>query len=174
MEVVPLGEANKAPIPACPEGTQWAGSECVSKRVVTQVECPAGSSWDGSKCTASVDTNCAAGLHFVPARGCVANQAAAPEVPSPKRTGDFDRGAARTTLVSIAGNVQDCKKSGDSGPGRVMVTFAPSGAVQSAVVSGPPFEGTPTGACVSARFRAARIPAFSGSPVSVSKTFTIE
>jgi predicted Zn finger-like uncharacterized protein len=44
---------------------------------------------------------------------------------------------------------------------------------QSATVSGPPFEGTPTGACVGARFRAVRVPAFSGSPFSVSKSFTI-
>jgi hypothetical protein len=51
--------------------------------------------------------------------------------------------------------------------------FAPSGAAQSATVSGPPYEGTPTGACVAARFKAVHVPAFSGSPFSVSKSFSI-
>jgi len=51
--------------------------------------------------------------------------------------------------------------------------FAPSGAAQSAAINGPPFEGTPTGNCVAARFRTVRVPAFSGSPFSVSKSFTI-
>jgi hypothetical protein len=53
------------------------------------------------------------------------------------------------------------------------VTFAPSGGAQSAVVQGAPFEGTPTGSCVAGRFRGARVPPFSGSPFSVSKSFSI-
>jgi predicted Zn finger-like uncharacterized protein len=85
----------------------------------------------------------------------------------------FNMGEAKARLAAIAGSVQGCKKGDASGSGRVVVTFAPGGNVQSAVVSGPPFEGTPTGACVASRFRGARVPPFSGSPFSVSKSFTI-
>ena len=85
----------------------------------------------------------------------------------------FNMGEAKARLASIAGSVQGCKKGDQSGSGRVVVTFSPSGSVASAVVSGPPFQGTPTGACVASRFRGAHVPAFSGSPFSVSKSFTI-
>jgi cytoskeletal protein RodZ len=85
----------------------------------------------------------------------------------------FNMGEAKARLASIAGSVQGCKKGDASGSGRVVVTFAPGGNVASAVVSGPPFEGTSTGACVASRFRGAHVPAFAGSPFSVSKSFTI-
>ncbi len=85
----------------------------------------------------------------------------------------FNMGEAKARLAAIAGSVQGCKKGDQTGSGRVVVTFSPAGNVASAVVSGPPFEGTSTGACVAARFRGARVPAFSGSPFSVSKSFTI-
>jgi hypothetical protein len=82
-------------------------------------------------------------------------------------------GEAKARLAAIAGSVQGCKKGDATGTGRVVVTFAPGGNVQSAAVSGPPFEGTPTGSCVAARFRGAHVPAFTGSPFSVSKSFSI-
>ena len=85
----------------------------------------------------------------------------------------FNMGEAKARLAAIAGSVQGCKRGDVSGSGRVVVTFAPSGNVASAVVSGVGFEGTPTGACVASRFRGAHVPAFSGSPFSVSKSFTI-
>ena len=92
--------------------------------------------------------------------------AAAPEVP-------FNMGEAKARLAAIAASVQPCKRGDVTGTGRVVVVFAPSGVAQSASVSGPPFEGTPTGACVAAHFRAAHVPAFGGSAFSVSKSFTI-
>jgi hypothetical protein len=82
-------------------------------------------------------------------------------------------GEAKAQLGAIAGSVQGCKKGDASGPGHVVVTFAPNGRATSAVVTGPPFAGTPTGACVASRFHGAHVPAFSGSPFSVSKHFTI-
>jgi hypothetical protein len=82
-------------------------------------------------------------------------------------------GEAKARLAGIAGSVQGCKKGDVSGSGRVVVTFSPSGGVASAVVSGAPFEGTAAGACVASRFRGAHVPAFAGSPFSVSKSFTI-
>jgi hypothetical protein len=55
----------------------------------------------------------------------------------------------------------------------VQVTFATSGRVTTANVAGPPFGGTSVGGCVAGIFRKARIPAFSGNPVTVSKSFSI-
>jgi predicted Zn finger-like uncharacterized protein len=85
----------------------------------------------------------------------------------------FNMGEARARLAAAASAAQGCKKGDISGTGHVIVVFAPSGAAQSATVTGPPFEGTPSGACVAARFRGVHVPAFSGSPFSVSKSFTI-
>jgi len=85
----------------------------------------------------------------------------------------FNMGEAKAKLGAAAEGVQSCKKGDVSGTGHVVITFAPSGAVQSAVVEGAPFEGTAAGACVAAHFRAVRVPAFSGSPFKVRKSFTI-
>jgi predicted Zn finger-like uncharacterized protein len=85
----------------------------------------------------------------------------------------FDRASANSALSSIASSVGSCKKGGDpSGTGKVAVTFAPSGKATTANVEGS-FAGTSLGGCVAARFRAAKVPPFSGNPVTVRKTFTI-
>jgi hypothetical protein len=55
----------------------------------------------------------------------------------------------------------------------VKVTFAPSGNVTSASVQGAPFAGTSVGGCIASAFRSAKVPAFDGSPVSVTKSFNI-
>ena len=87
-------------------------------------------------------------------------------------TAPFDRGAATAALAGV--NAQSCKKpDGPTGSGHVKITFAPNGSVSSAVVDGGPFPGTPVGGCVAGKFRGAHIPAFSGGPVSVGKSFTI-
>lgn len=84
----------------------------------------------------------------------------------------FDRGAAQASLGGV--NVASCKKpDGPTGSGHVVVTFGPDGSVQSAVVDAPPFSGTAVGGCVAGRYRGARVPAFSGSPVKVGKSFSI-
>ena len=89
-------------------------------------------------------------------------------------TAKFSRSAAISALGSAAGAASGCKKpGGPTGRGRVSVTFAPSGRVTTAVVSGPPFSGTSVGGCVAATFRRARVPAFKCSPVTVHKSFTI-
>ncbi|MCL2448560.1 MAG: hypothetical protein FWD17_06415, partial [Polyangiaceae bacterium] len=98
-----------------------------------------------------------------------APKAAAPEADQP-----FNMGEAKARLAAAASAAQQCKKpSGPTGTGRVVVVFAPSGAAQSASVTGDPFEGTPTGGCVAAHFKSVHVPAFSGSPFSVSKSFTV-
>lgn len=89
-------------------------------------------------------------------------------------TGPFSVSAAQVALTQAAGNAQGCKKpSGPTGSGKVQVTFAPSGRVTSANVNGAPFAGTPVGGCVASVFRRARIPAFSGNPVTVAKSFSV-
>ena len=111
------------------------------------------------------------------APGCYARWLApSPKPQAPENvTPAFNLGAARARLTEIASGVQSCKETGDArGIGRVVVTFSPSGDTRSAVVSGSPFEGTPTGACVADRFRGARVPPFWGDPFPVSKSFTIE
>jgi predicted Zn finger-like uncharacterized protein len=86
----------------------------------------------------------------------------------------FNMGEAKAKLGAAASAAAGCKKpNGPTGTGRAVIVFAPSGAAQSASINGEPFEGTPTGACVASKFRAVRVPPFSGSPFSVSKSFTV-
>lgn len=98
-----------------------------------------------------------------------------PREPAAEPSGPFDRAAAVAALTSSAGQASACRKEGDpSGVASVVVTFAPSGRVTSANISGPPFAGTPTGGCIAAALRKARIPAFEGDRVTVSKTVVIQ
>jgi hypothetical protein len=86
----------------------------------------------------------------------------------------FDRQAAITALRAAGKGARDCAgPGGPTGSGRVALTFGPSGRVATAVVSGASFAGTPTGACVAARFRSVRVPPFEGTPVRVSMSFAI-
>jgi len=103
-----------------------------------------------------------------------------PKAPDPKPAEpaaggkDFDRAAASAALGAASGAARGCKKDdGPTGTARVKVTFAPSGSVTSASVDGPPFAGTAVGGCIAGAFRGAHIPAFDGSPVSVSKSVSI-
>jgi len=87
---------------------------------------------------------------------------------------EFNRGAASSALGAAAGSAKSCKKAdGPTGSGKVKVTFAPSGNVTSASVVGGPFAGTSVGGCIASAFRSAKVPPFDGSPVSVTKSFTI-
>jgi predicted Zn finger-like uncharacterized protein len=95
--------------------------------------------------------------------------------PSGEPAGPFDRSAAAAALTSSAAQASSCRKDGDpSGVASVVVTFAPSGRVTSANISGPPFAGTPTGGCIAAALRKSRIPPFEGDRVTVSKTVVIQ
>ena len=99
----------------------------------------------------------------------------APEAP-PEETErpPFDKGAARAALSSAAASVAGCKRpGGPTGRGRATVTFAPSGRVTTANVSGGEYGGSAVGGCIAGIFRRARVPAFSGSPVTVAKSFNI-
>lgn len=87
----------------------------------------------------------------------------------------FDVGAARAALQAAASNAAACKTAGGpTGSGKVQVTFSTSGRVTSATVISGPFGGTAVGGCVASTFRRARVPAFTGDPQTVAKSFTIK
>jgi predicted Zn finger-like uncharacterized protein len=95
--------------------------------------------------------------------------------PSSEPAGPFDRAAAAAALTAGAAQASACRKEGDpSGVASVVITFAPSGRVTSANISGPPFAGTPTGGCIAAALRKARVPVFEGDRVTVSKTIVVQ
>jgi hypothetical protein len=88
--------------------------------------------------------------------------------------GGFNKEAAVAALSVAASQATVCKRpEGPWGSGRAVVTFASSGRVTTANVTGEPFGGTAVGGCVASVFRRAKIPGFSGDPVTVSKSFTI-
>ncbi len=95
------------------------------------------------------------------------------EMPS-QGVAPFSVSAAQVALTQAATNAGSCAKpAGPTGGGKVQVTFATSGRVTTATVMGSPFAGTPVGGCVAGVFRKARVPAFAGNPVTVSKSFAI-
>ncbi len=86
----------------------------------------------------------------------------------------IDMGAVKSALGAASAKAASCSKpGGPTGTGKAQVTFAPSGRVTNAVVTGGSFGGTAVGGCVASTFRAARVPAFSGAPVTVAKSFTV-
>ncbi len=87
----------------------------------------------------------------------------------------FDVGAAKAALASAAGQTARCReRGGPTGKATVMVTFEPSGKVASATISDSPFAGTSSGACIVAALKLAVVPAFSGSPGTVTKVLSIQ
>ena len=89
--------------------------------------------------------------------------------PPPERTlpAQPSRAAVSQAVARAAANAASC----DGGPhdGKVTVTFAPSGAVQSvSMVKG--FGDAAVNGCVLRAFGRARVPAFSGDPVQVKKS----
>lgn len=103
-----------------------------------------------------------------------AKSTAAAPAPARGEAPPFDRAAALAALNAASDAARACKKpDGPTGSGRIAVTFAPSGVVTAVNIEGPPFAGTAVGGCVAAKFRNARVPAFSGGIVTVRKSFTI-
>ena len=82
----------------------------------------------------------------------------------------FDRSAALAALAVTAAEAAACRKPGDpNGNATVIITFAPSGRVTSAVVEGPPFAGTATGGCVATTMRRTAVPPFEGAYARVTR-----
>jgi len=86
----------------------------------------------------------------------------------------FDKDAAKTALSTAASQAAACRQGGTPGKGKIQVTFAPSGKVSDASLVEGPFGGTAAGRCALRHFRAARIPAFAGAPVTVAKSFKVD
>lgn len=102
----------------------------------------------------------------------VGKKADAPTANAGGSSAPFDRGAAAAALGKV--DVQSCKKSdGPTGSGHVTVTFGPDGSVQSAVIDGGSFPGTPVGGCIAGKYRGAHVPPFGGAAVRVGKSFTV-
>jgi hypothetical protein len=98
----------------------------------------------------------------------------APPAPAEPDKPPFDMTAAKAALEGAAASAPACKAAdGPTGRGKVQVTFSSSGRVTSANVVEGAFGGTSVGGCVAKLFRAAKVPAFSGDPVTVAKAFTI-
>lgn len=94
-----------------------------------------------------------------------------PKAPPPDERTPLNRASAFAALRTAANSASSCR-GGPSGSGSASVTFSPEGSV-SAVSLSAPFAGTPVGACVQGAFRGAHVPAFSGSSVTLSKSFRI-
>ncbi|MBX3227291.1 MAG: hypothetical protein KIT84_34855 [Labilithrix sp.] len=96
----------------------------------------------------------------------------APTAPVAAPKAEFDRGAAAAALAAV--DLSACSGfDGPDGTGHVTVTFVSDGTAASAVVDGGPFVATPRGGCAAAKFRAVVVPAFTGPPVRVGKSFSI-
>ena len=178
----------------CPPGSSWADGKCIGK---LEVECPSGTRFvEAVGCVAELSFEAAAPAPKSPeapaASPSQTGGAPAKQPPSndplasnrvpvvdpwgarqpTQNTGrEFNRGAAVAALNAASVAAKSC--AGQVGTGRVRVVFSPSGAVSSATVDGAPFAGTPQGGCIAGAFRAAKVPPFEGSPVTVSKSVTI-
>jgi hypothetical protein len=86
----------------------------------------------------------------------------------------FDKNAAKSALSAASVASSSCGAGGATGKGKIQVTFAPSGKVSDAQLVEGPFEGTSAGKCALHYFKSAKVPAFSGAPITVAKSFKID
>lgn len=164
-----------APLPV--SSLRVAPTKYVIRTPEPSSRCPAETGWDGRAC---VNKTCDAwsifrkGWGCVPCLGeCVPNAEWDERAPWSDSPTPFDRQAAWAALSRVV--LSGCKRSGDpTGRGIAEVTFLPSGAVHDVVVDAEGFAGTPAGACIEASFKSVRVPKFGGSPVTVSKPFTLD
>jgi len=85
----------------------------------------------------------------------------------------FDRDAAAKVLGSV--ELIKCKApGGPRGAGHVLLTFATDGSVADVKVDRAPYEGSPVARCITAQYKLAKVPAFTGAPVVVGKNFSID
>jgi hypothetical protein len=85
----------------------------------------------------------------------------------------FNRSKAQGEVDRVGATLASCSRSaGPFGSGTIRVDFEPDGRV--GTLSRPPFAGTATGSCISARFLAIRIGPFNGSTQNIEKSFIIQ
>ena len=90
------------------------------------------------------------------------------ELPSQQPGAAFDRNAAEAALDAV--KLDDCTSAGARGHARIV--FAANGAVSSALVDEGPTKDTSVAHCIEDRYRAVRVPPFTGPPVAVGRAFT--
>jgi hypothetical protein len=94
-------------------------------------------------------------------------------VKAPAKLEPFDKSAAVSALNAAATKAESCPHTG-GGKGKVQLTFGTNGKVSSAeIVEGPFAASTPAGKCALRHFHAAKVPPFSGSAVTVAKSFKL-
>jgi hypothetical protein len=86
-----------------------------------------------------------------------------------------DRGAVAETLEELQEDASRCGTAGAPvGQGKATIVFDPTtGGIADAKVGEAPFGGTGVGACVERVFRAAKVPPFQGSPLTVNVPFFV-
>jgi hypothetical protein len=85
----------------------------------------------------------------------------------------FNKTAATKAMSSAASRAARCKAGGKGGPAKVTATFAPSGKVSLVQIISGRFDSKTLG-CIRNAFQAARVPAFTGKPEAVTKSFTVK
>jgi hypothetical protein len=173
----PLPPPLESPIPPPPTGdTPSASSAASATATATPKTYAPGTTPRATSNTKSTDDS-PTSVSSAPKPAITAPAPGTPVTAAPPSTepeGPFNAEAARAALASSVAQASACRKPGDpSGVAVVTITFSPSGRVTSATIGGPPFAGTPTGGCIAATLRRARVPPFTGDMVTVKKTVEI-
>jgi type IV secretory pathway VirB10-like protein len=85
----------------------------------------------------------------------------------------IDQGALRAAFAEGEAKAKACLgATSPTGTARFSVTFAPTGEVVGAIISGAPFANTLEGQCMTAKFRSVRVPPFTGGEVIVRKSIS--
>ncbi|MBN2192372.1 MAG: DUF4339 domain-containing protein [Polyangiaceae bacterium] len=178
VRVTPPPSTRQEPEAPEPKQGQTASPVKVERRTPepvarsTAASTPSVRSVTGSESTATSPTPTE---DTAPKRDRTAKPAATTTAEAAAEEAPFDRAAAAAALTAAAASASSCRRGTDpSGMAVVMVTFAPSGRVTSANVSGPPFAGTATGGCIAAVIRQATVPPFSGGHRTVTKRIVIQ
>jgi hypothetical protein len=90
----------------------------------------------------------------------------------PTNEGEFNRAYIANVLDHV--HIEDCAKPASApSNGHVRLVIAPTGTIVTALVDQGPLRDTPVGHCIEDRYRAARVPPFSGPPRAVGKSFSV-
>jgi predicted Zn finger-like uncharacterized protein len=177
----PAPSATAVPATATPVSTPTPEATATASATPTAAESPSGvASAPTAGSAAPVAGSAAAVPGAAPTAATARPQATAAPKPSaatetaPAEGPDFDKDAASAALASAAAQAESqCgAEQGPHGTGKVSVTFVNSGRATNALVSGD-FAGSALGGCVARIFRGAKVPAFGGESVRVSKTVRI-
>jgi hypothetical protein len=98
---------------------------------------------------------------------------AKPKPAPPPQGPTFDKEAAAKALQTV--ELVKCKApGGPRGEGHATITFNPEGVVGEVKVDRGPYVGSPVAGCIAKQYKAAKVPGFTGQPVTVGKTFRID